>query len=121
VAANQLMDAKESTCAAAVVEILGAHPDQTQRNLAMKYLRRCTTMPPGLLPRATEEVIRELEDPNPLNRQYASEYISIFGNRQQAAVLQKAITREPDPTTKTHMLENLKRLQTTLTEYPSHP
>ena len=119
-AANQLLDAGELDCVHTVIDILGDRPNQTERDLAMKYLRRRYTIPEALLPAARAEVVYELSDPDPLNRQYASECISIFGDRRSAAALQRAMETEPDAKTRTHMLENLRRIQTALAQNPLH-
>jgi HEAT repeat protein len=119
--ANQLLDAGELECDAAVIAILGDRPTQTQRDLAMRYLRRRYLIPEALLPAARAEAVEELRDPNPLDRQYAGECISVLGDRPSLEALRKATEAETDPETKRHMAESLKRLQTALAQYPSHP
>jgi HEAT repeat protein len=120
-AANQILDAGELVCDAPVVAILGNRPTQNQRDLAMKYLRRRYLLPETLLPAARAEAVEELGDPNPLNRQYAGECITNFGDRGSAALLQRAAEAENDPETKRHLAQSLKRLQTFLAQNPSHP
>jgi HEAT repeat protein len=113
-AANRLLDAGNNDCMASVVEILGEKPDAPSRELGLQYLRRTTSAPPFLLPKLQTILLNELQDISPINRQYAGECISVFGDANAIPALEAAISVEKNQPTRFHLEENLKRIKTRL-------
>lgn len=113
-AANQLLDAGGNGCTRSVIEILGDTPDAPSRELGLQYLRRTTLVASSLLPRLRTVLLNELRDASPMNRLYASECISVFGDANSVPALESAIAAERDRTTRLHLEENLDRLKARL-------
>jgi HEAT repeat protein len=108
-AANKLLDLGGNECTPSVVEIFGNKPDPPNRALGLQFLRRVTTIPILLMPKLQASLVEGLKDPAPMNRQYASECLSVFGNRDSLRELENAVANEKDPTTRQHLEENLRR------------
>lgn len=113
-AANRLLDAGDNTCMVSVVDILGDKPDPPSRELGLQYLRRITFAPSFLLPKLQTILLNELRDTSPINRQYASECISVLGDANSIPALENAISVEKDQPTRLHLEENLKRIKARL-------
>lgn len=113
-AANQLLDAGGNECTRSVIEILGDNPDAPSRELGLQYLRRTTLVASSLLPRLRTILLKELRDASPMNRQYASECISVFGDANSIPALNSAIRAEKYRATRLHLEENLDRLKARL-------
>jgi HEAT repeat protein len=110
-AANKVLDYGSNECTASTVMILENNPTPSSQALGLRYLRRITTAPEWLLPRLQSILQEDLKDPAPLNRQYASEALSVFGDKNSEAYLEDAIANEKEPKTRLHLKENLQRLQ----------
>ncbi len=113
-AANRLLDLGSDDCLRSVVGILEGKADPPSRELGMQYLRRTTHVLTSISRRLQHVLIDELNDPVPMNRQYASECISVLGNRNSLVALEEAIHGEKDLPTRTHLEENLQRTKTRL-------
>jgi HEAT repeat protein len=113
-AANRLLDAGDNACMAPVIDILGDKPDPPSRELGLQYLRRITFAPTFLLPKLQTILVNELRDTSPINRQYASECISVLGDANSIPALENAISNERDQSTRLHLEENLKRTKARL-------
>jgi HEAT repeat protein len=114
IAANQLLDGGRDDCTASVVDMLGENPDPPSRELGLQYLRRITSAPSSLLPKLQPILLSELGDISPINRQYVSECISIFGDANAIPALENAISMEKDQATRLRLEENLHRLKARL-------
>jgi HEAT repeat protein len=114
IAANRLLEGGRDDCTASVVDILGETPDPSSRELGLQYLRRITSAPSSLLPMLQTILLNELRDTSPINRQYASECISVFGDVNAIPALEKAISIEKDQATRFHLEENLHRIKARL-------
>jgi HEAT repeat protein len=113
-AANRLLDAGSNDCMVSVVDILGDKPDAPSRELGLQYLRRTISAPPFLLPKLQTILVSELRDESPINRQYASECISVLGDENSVPALENAISIEKHQPTRLHLEENLKRIKARL-------
>ena len=110
-AANQLLSLSNPACTAAVIAQLSPADSSYTQQLTLEYLRKITHVPPAQLAPLRTYLYRELLDPLAINRQYASECLSLFGDQASTHILEQAIEAEHDPQTKTKLIENLKRLK----------
>lgn len=110
-AANQLLSLSNPACTAAVIAQLNPADSSYTQQLTLEYLRRITHAPAAQLAPLRTYLYRELLDPLPINRQYAGECLSNFGDQASTHILEQAIEAEHDPQTKTRLIENLKRLK----------
>jgi HEAT repeat protein len=111
-AANKVLDNGSWQCTASVASLLGGATDPPSRELSLQYLRRGYSCSPGS-PRTGVQAfaLDELLDPVPLNRQYASEILSMCGSHESIRALEHAIAVEPDVATRQRLAENLKRMK----------
>ncbi len=111
-AANRLLSLGDDSCIMSIVNLLKNDVDDPPtRSLTLEYFRKVANPPPSLGPRVRKYLYIVLRDPAPINRQYAGDCLSLYGNKSSKAVLAQAIAREQDQPTKAHLVENLKQLQ----------
>lgn len=110
-AARHLQDAGDATCLQQVLEIMDNPSDVQVRDLSMQYLRRITRCPPQLLTKLRQILSKELQDEVPMNRQYAGECLSIYGDAGSISAMQYAIATESEKPTRQSLEQNLLRLE----------
>lgn len=110
-AANKLLDVGSELCLPQVLSILENKADQPTRDLGLLYLRRITDSPAALKVRIETFLINELQDTSPINRQYASEGLSVLGGDRSVVALDRALSQEKSDATRLRLRENLSRLQ----------
>ena len=117
-AANALIEMGSGECSESALEILEQAPRAPSRDLGLSYFRRVTRISEVLRPRVEKVLIGELRDPSPMNRQYASEALSVLGTERSIAALTGAVQGETDGVTRRHLNENLQRLKNRLRPAP---
>lgn len=114
-AAQAALDHNAQRCTRSVVDILAReNVAPSSLSTGLQYLSRTTSTSPETMPVVRRELASGLSSQNPMDRVFAAEALSIFGDAQSERELQDALNGEKNAAVRDKLDENLKRLRVRL-------